>query len=178
MMDSEMENYYYAKTADFEAAVVPGGSAYMLVVLPEKGKAPGQLLSDLAGHPGLVDRQLSMQVGHMVLPEFNFVFESDARQALEVLGVHGVFQILGRGVVNTEDPVWVQEVRQKVDIGVDRQGIRVDAGTVTTGLVGGIMGGGPPPFSMYVNRPFLFFVRDNTTNALLFAGVVADPGQH
>jgi serine protease inhibitor len=31
------------------------------------------------------------------------------------------------------------------------------------------------PFHMVLNRPFLFIVRDNVTNALLFVGVMMNP---
>jgi len=35
---------------------------------------------------------------------------------------------------------------------------------------------GPDPFHVLLDRPFLFFVRETTTNALLFAGALMDPG--
>jgi len=44
--------------------------------------------------------------------------------------------------------------------------------------VEGICGDCFNPFHMVVNRPFLFFVRDNVTNSLLFAGAVMDPSKH
>ena len=37
------------------------------------------------------------------------------------------------------------------------------------------MGGVTDTFHMRLDRPFVFFVRDSTTNALLFAGAVVDP---
>ena len=42
-------------------------------------------------------------------------------------------------------------------------------------IYGGVMGGVPQPFSMKPNRPFIFFVRESYSNALLFSGVVMDP---
>jgi len=54
----------------------------------------------------------------------------------------------------------------------------LDAITIMQGVVGGIAGPGqkpPEPFKMIVDRPFLFFIRDNVTNTLLFSGAVMDP---
>lgn len=65
-------------------------------------------------------------------------------------------------------------VAQKTEISVDETGIRADSETIVTGVYGGIMSGNPH-FHMVLNRPFLFIIRDNATNALLFIGVVMNP---
>jgi len=52
---------------------------------------------------------------------------------------------------------YLSEVNQSVDIAVDRSG--------------------PNPFHVKLDRPFLFLIRDNTTNVLLFIGAVTDPNQ-
>lgn len=67
-------------------------------------------------------------------------------------------------------------VAQKTEITVDENGIRADSGTVGHGVFGGMMGA-LQPFHMTLNRPFLFFIRDSVTGALLFAGAVMDPTQ-
>jgi len=71
---------------------------------------------------------------------------------------------------------------QGVDLDVDEWGIKARAITFLGGVAGGVMGGSmpppPPPFHMVVNRPFLFFIRDNVTDALLFAGVEMNPTTH
>ena len=65
-------------------------------------------------------------------------------------------------------------VAQKTEITVDENGIRADAGTIVGGVVGGIMLT-KAPFHLRLDRPFLFFIRDRATNALLFEGAVMDP---
>ena len=57
---------------------------------------------------------------------------------------------------------------------MDKLGIRADAETVGGAIYGGIMGA-TEPFSMKLNRPFIFLIRDMTTDALLFLGGVVDP---
>jgi serpin B len=69
------------------------------------------------------------------------------------------------------------EVNQKIDLTVDRSGIRADANTVAGGVYLGTMSD-PEPFHMRLNRPFVFLIRDQTTDALLFIGAVVDPGDY
>ena len=57
---------------------------------------------------------------------------------------------------------------------MDKLGIRADAETVGGAIYGGIMGA-TEPSSMKLNRPFIFLIRDMTTDALLFLGAVVDP---
>ena len=88
------------------------------------------------------------------------------------MGVRKVFEDLGR--LFTIPLSYVSEVKQTVDIQVDQSGIRADAGTVVGAVYGGVMSG-PVPFSMELDRPFIYLIRERFTDALLFAGVVVDP---
>ena len=45
------------------------------------------------------------------------------------------------------------------------------------GIYRGVMGA-VEPFKMTLDRPFILFIRDWTTDALLFLGAVSDPEQH
>jgi serpin B len=53
----------------------------------------------------------------------------------------------------------------------------------TEGAAATYVGGGPTcapsepsgPFTMKVNRPFFFAIRDNRTGALIFTGSITDP---
>ena len=68
-------------------------------------------------------------------------------------------------------------VSQSIDIEVNREGIRASAETVS-GIVYGGIATVPNPFHLQLNRPFLFFIRERYTNALLFLGAVMDPSQN
>jgi len=69
----------------------------------------------------------------------------------------------------------VTDFAQTVVFGADKHGIHADAETLVGAIPLGIMMG-PDPFHVLLDRPFLFFVRETTTNALLFAGALMDPG--
>jgi serine protease inhibitor len=174
VLDSEQTSYLYAKTDTFEAAVLPCNSAYMVAVLP----APGQSLHDLerllAETPDSIDAALKKQLGTVTMPTFHFRFETNLRQPIEQMGIKKVFSDLGSLVKIPKSHL--TEVSQKTDIQVDKQGIRASAESIIGGIYGGI-GAGGNAFHMELNRPFVFLIRDRTTNALMFLGVVADPSK-
>ena len=68
-----------------------------------------------------------------------------------------------------EVPVAVADVAHCAAVDVSEQGTEAAAATAMTFLVGGVA----PDF--IVDRPFLFLVADETTEAILFEGKIADP---
>lgn len=172
MLRSELSSYPYAKTDAFEAVALPGNAAYMLAVLPAEGMDIAALEQKLADVPDLVDSVLAPHAGTVTMPTFHLIAESKLRPSLEKLGIHQVFKDLG-SMIKIEKS-HLTEVNERVDIRVDQNGILADAEMIMGAVYGGI-GGAREPFHVQLNRPFLFFVREQTTNALLFAGAVMDP---
>lgn len=175
MQDSAMSNYFYAKTESFEAAALPGDIAYMIAVLPAPGIDLEHLESELAEQSETFDAALKPRPGRVTMPSFHIRFDSHLRLPIEALGIRQVFVDLGDIVKIPKSHL--REVNQKIELIVDRSGIRADANTVAGAVYGGIMSV-PEPFHMRLNRPFVFLIRDQTTNALLFIGAVTDPGDY
>ncbi len=171
-LDSEVTEYLYSKTASFEAVALPCDRAYMIAVLPSEGKNIQEIERELADNPGLLDRSLQRQEGSVTMPVFSIRSESDVRDSIEALGIKGVFADLGHLVRIPKSHL--TKVAQKIDLQVTKNGIRADAETVAPAVYGGIMMA-QNPFHMILNRPFVFLIRDEPTNALLFIGVVMDP---
>jgi serpin B len=71
----------------------------------------------------------------------------------------------------------VSKVIHKTFIEVDEKGTEAAAATAIVTVV--ITGSGgpapPPPIPFFVDHPFLFFIRDDETGAILFMGRVVDP---
>jgi serine protease inhibitor len=171
MVTSESTGYRYAKTDDFEAVALP----CMVAVLPGAGKDMRDLERDLAENPGLIDSSLKLAFGDVTMPYFRFHFAGDLRPTLEAMGIKDVFKDLD----------WLFKIHkshltgvsQSIDIEVNRDGIRVSGekigGFVYLGVIKALN-----PFHMQLNRPFLFLIHEQNTNALLFLGVVMDPSQN
>ncbi|MGO9096919.1 MAG: serpin family protein [Bryobacteraceae bacterium] len=174
MITSELERYFHAATDSFEAVVLPCNRAYMVAVLPAPGKDIHELERDLANSPETLDAALKRQTGIVTMPTFHIVSEGDLRPPLEEMGIRQVFRDLGP--LATIPGSHLTEVAQKIDVQVDKEGIRASAETVAGGVAGGIMEG--TGFKMKIDRPFLFLIRDKNTNALLFLGAVMDPTQN
>lgn len=172
MLTSDASLYRYAKTEVFEAVVLPCNRAYMLAVLPAPGRDFMEFVGELAASPATVDGVLKEATGTVTMPPFRIQHSAALRQVLEELGIRQVFKDLGR--IMTIPGSRLTEINQSVNIEVDRSGIRADAETVGGAIYGGI-GGAIEPFRMKLNRPFVFMVRDLTTDVLLFLGVVIDP---
>jgi serine protease inhibitor len=173
MLDSEVENYLYAKTSNYEAVALPCNIAYMIAVLPPEGKDIHELERQLAEQPEMLGVALKRQTGYVTMPTFRITFQSDLREPIEALGIKGVFEDLGEMIKIPKSNLG--HIDQSVDIQVDKEGIRADAETIFGIVYGGIMTG--RPFHVELNRPFVFLIRDNTTNALLFMGAVMNPNQ-
>jgi serpin B len=172
MLTSDVSVYRYVKTEAFEAVVLPTNRAYMLAVLPATGHDLHGLVRELAASPEAIDAALKRQVGTVTMPPFQIRVESNLRRHLEEMGIRQIFKDLGQIIKIPESRL--TEINQSVNIQVDRLGIRADAETVGGGIYGGTMGA-TEPFSMKLNRPFVFLIRDLTTDALLFLGAVVDP---
>jgi serpin B len=176
-LKSETTTYSYAKTKDFEAIVLRCGEASILLVLPGQGAEIGQLLGSMVKNPNMFESLLQRQQGDVRLPPFHLSYDVDLREPLENMGVHRIFQNPAAlfSMAPKRDGAKLKGIVQGGSIIVDEHGIRGDAATVMNGIYGGIEGPGPSPFHMLLNHPFLFLIRDNATNALLFSGVVMDP---
>ncbi len=170
-----MESYLYAKTETFEAVVLPANSSYMLIVLPAPGNTIKDLEHQLAGEPDSFDKALQKHLGTVAMPLFHFQCDSNLRPRMEEMGIKTVFNDLGR-IIDIPSS-HLTEIKQNVDIQVDKNGILASADTVMGAIYGGIMGA-QDMFHMSLDRPFLFLIRDQNTNALLFIGAVMDPTQN
>jgi hypothetical protein len=171
-LNSELELYYHAKNSMFEAATLPADDAYMVIVMPEKGVSIRQLEEELSAHPEALDAALERQVGIVTMPVFQMTYDSDVSQSIKAMGIVQPFQDLGSitGIPKSH----LTRIGQKVEIQVDKDGIRANAETVSGIVYGGILSA-KEPFHMVVDRPFVFLIRDQTTNALLFIGALMDP---
>jgi serpin B len=174
-LTSELSHYPHAKTDTFEAVALPCYSASVILVLPAPGRNILELERELVASPDSLDAALKPELGMVRMPTCRIQFESQLRPLLKEMGIRAIFEDLGP--ISTKPHFFVTEINQKIDFQVDQIGIRADAETAVGLFPAGIMAG-YDHFEMALNRPFLFLIREQQTNALLFVGAVMDPAQN
>ncbi|MCL2117710.1 MAG: serpin family protein [Planctomycetaceae bacterium] len=151
------------------------GNTHLLILLPEDADGLSQLEEKLT--PQLlrrIDNKLKVQEVKIKLPRFSFQDETDLIPAMTQLGVSRAF---GTDEAHfskmTDEPgFFINLFRQQAQIKVDEEGTVASA---VTG-VGGYGHGEPPePKRFYADHPFLFLIRENTDNGILFMGRVHHP---
>jgi serpin B len=110
------------------------------------------------------------------LPKFSAETRVDLAQILAAMGMPTVFDKYTADLsgITADERLYVAHVIHQANIDVDESGTTAAAVTVTTGEA---MMGPQPPIEFKVNRPFLYFIRDTTSGAVLFMGRIDDPSR-
>src|SRR5271157_41934 len=188
-IDSELRKLPHLKNEKLEAVALPCGRVLMIAVLPAPGMKIQELEQFLVSHPDALDGMSTSRYGSVTLPEFETKTSAHLESPLKAMGIGGIFQDLD-GVSRTESfrnprdfsqgmlpaaKLRVTDLAQTIDFGADEYGIHADAETLIGAATFGILEA-RDTFHVLIDRPFLFFVRETTTNALLFTGALMDPG--
>lgn len=147
----------------------------MLVYLPGADKTVDDVLAALDEAKLLsAATQDYDSEGTLRLPRIDITYENSLNDSLQALGMSQAFGDADfSGMRQTPPALFIQEVKHKTMFKVDEEGAEGAAVTsVSIGIECVRM-----PFMMNVDRPFVTFVVDSETNAVLFAGVINDPSK-
>lgn len=148
-----------------------GDRRSMLIFLPADEAAFRRFLSGLSLRGWR--RRLSglgAAAGEVVLPRFDLRYEAALEDPLRDLGAAVA---LGPGAdfsALCDAPAFVGEVRHKAAIEVTEEG--TTAAAATSAVMGRSL---TERFRLVVDRPFFCVVKDNATDAILFAGAITNP---
>lgn len=172
--------YRYARADGYEAVELPyvgpddGGGLSMVLIVPDAGRfgeVETALGADLlVGLPTLLaERELLL-----LMPKFEFRVPSDLTRVLQDLGMPTAFSAEADFSGITGDrALFISAVIHEAFIAVDELGTEAAAATA----VAFDESAPADPVRLTVDRPFLFFIRDIETGAVLFLGRVMDPTQ-
>jgi serpin B len=164
----------YGMGADFEVTelLYEGGHVRMTIVLPGDGQ-----FASVRGQVSAAWLQKAIGLlapGRMEvrMPTFKFTSGSfSLLKGLQDLGMKLAFSgAADFSGISSDEALTVLDVLQKAQVGVDETGTEAAA---ATGVMAGLLS---KPQSITVDRPFLFFIRDDD-GAVLFSGQVVDPTQ-
>lgn len=163
-----------ADTEEFQAFNLAYGAGYfsMTILLPNEGIGVDQVAIALT--PELwqsIAQNFRATDSVFKMPRFEMEFETSLVDVLSALGMEVAFDELNAdfGGIAPDQQLYISEVKHKSWVHVDEEGTKAAAVTSISG---------PPssdPFTVVVDRPFLFIIHDRHTGSLLFMGKVVDP---
>ncbi|MCP4957964.1 MAG: serpin family protein [Actinomycetia bacterium] len=111
---------------------------------------------------------------NLKLPRWEFRTQVGLTQSLSELGMPTAFtRAADFSSMSTDAELLITDVIHEVFISVDEEGTEVAAATAVAVAVESAPA--DPPLLLSVDRPFLFWIEDDPTGALLFLGQVTDP---
>ncbi len=168
---------YYAGDG-FAATRLPyAGDASMVILAPEPGSFVDFVASLDAStldevRSGLFDHQLDL-----AMPSFEFKTDLSLKPLLDAMGMPSAFRDPtlpdGADFTGITEPkeLLIQDVVHQAFIALDEFG--TEAAAATAVIIG--LESAPPPASLTLDHPFLFFIQHDSTGEILFMGQVTDP---
>ena len=177
---SRHEDLPYEETVSYQAVRLPyNGGLRMTIFLPAKNQTPQRLLQTF-GRPGIWTKNIlpafASRDGTLMLPKFKMDFAASLNTPLKTLGLKTAFSDSANFSGISDKQLCISEVFQKSFVEVNEQGTEAAAVTgVGVTMLSGLPMERPKPFVMIVDRPFLFIIEDEDTDAILFIGVINNP---
>jgi serpin B len=168
----------YQAGSDFQAVDLPyGGQAFsMTVLLPREGVSLAELVASLdAERWAQIADGFQDANGTLWLPRFRMSYQRTLNDDLKALGMVDAFDDRAADFtpLSPIGGLYISKVLQKSWVDVNEEGTEAAAATsVEVGIVCAGCGGG---FTMRVDRPFLFVLRERLSGTILFVGQVAAP---
>jgi serpin B len=168
--------YSVLETSDFQAIEIPySDTTYsMFAFLPAKVIAATTLWTKLSDSNGWEEFQknFNSRQTRLSLPKFKFSYENQLNDELERLGMGLAFSDRADFTgIEENGGLTISEVKHKTFIEVNEEG--TEAAAVTS--VGVSLTSMPQYYIMNFDRPFLFFIRENSSGLILFAGQINKP---
>lgn len=172
------EHFGYSEQTGYRALKMPYGNGKfeMVLLLPDEGKSADQLIQqlDTSVWENLKTALASDRKVEVWIPRFKFSWDSDLKDILSSLGMSVAFSKTEANFskINAMDQLYISKVKHKSFIEVNEEGTEA---TAATSVAIGVMSMGPGGPRFLATRPFLFFITEEDTGAILFAGKVENP---
>ncbi|ELW71272.1 serpin B4 [Tupaia chinensis] len=179
-MMKQSESFNFASLEDVQAKILEipykGKDLSMVVLLPNEADGLGQLEDKLTSEKlieWMSSQNMNKRQVDLCLPKFKVEESYDLKATLEAMGIVDAFSPQGAdlsGMTGSRDLV-VSKIMHKSYVEVTEEGTEAAAATGALAV----------PMSMPIrenfccNRPFLFFIRHNKTQSILFFGRVSCP---
>ncbi len=168
MHSSKIEVPYY-KDEDFEFASIPFGnkSFSFNILLPDSELDFDEAFKRLNNekYADIVSKTHTKSI-FIHMPRLDIDSKIDIFQLLSSVGIDLNSSVVKMFDDSSYDGITIN-VRQNTNFTLDEEGVKIASATVDMGVLSA-----PEIYVMEVNRPYLFFITEKTTNACLLAGRV------
>ena len=175
----KMENSFgYSVQTGFKALKLPYGADkfQMVFLLPDVGSTPDKVAASLnaAKWETLKTALQSKTKIPIWIPKWKFSWEKTLNDILSSLGMDVAFipNKADFSAINSDNSLYITKVIHKTYIDVSESGTEA-AGVTSIGV--GVTSMPIDPLQFYLTRPFLFFITEEDSGAILFAGKVENP---
>jgi serpin B len=160
----------YRRGEGFEAVSLEYQASYIrfYAILPGPGTSPEQVLARVSLQ--VLEPALERPVD-LYLPRFTLDFSAKLNDLLTGMGMGAAFAPSGDFRPMGAGDLSIGLVQHRAALEVDEEGTTASGGTIA------VLGRGLPiDKTLVFDRPFAVLLRDTRTGAVLFAGVVYEPG--
>lgn len=170
----------YLKGDGFQAVRLPytNDALRMVVFLPDEGRALSEFVAALTREDWETWRaQFARKQGQVFLPRFRAQYRVTLNGVLQAMGMAPAFDPQRAdfsGMRPIPPIVYISDVRHLAYVDVSEAGTEAAAATA---VQMGVTSARPDeePFTMRVDRPFLFVIEDANTGSLIFIGAIVEP---
>jgi serpin B len=177
LMHSDEVTLNYHKNTFSEVIDIPYGNGQysMTILLPSEGKNTKDILEVLDDNAlqEWINNTISTEV-ELVMPKFKIEYKALLNEALSNMGMEIAFTDRAdftRLFVENYG-LMISRVIHKAVIEVNEEGTEAAA---VTGVEVSLTSLPPEKLMLTINRPFLFFIREQHSGSILFAGKLVDP---
>ena len=177
MMKLYGERLSYLRGENYQAVNLPylSNDFVMTVLVPDEGDfAEFEASLDLEDLMDIISGMASARVD-LEMPKFDFESDVNANDPLIALGMADAFspERADFSGITEEEQLMISDVLHKATITVDEEG--TEAAAATAVIIGVTSAMPEDPISLVIDRPFLFLIRHQPTNTILFLGRVVNP---
>jgi len=154
----------------------PSGGLSMWIILPSASTALATVEKSL---PSYLKAQLEKESVEVWLPKFKLEAAAPLKEILQALGMKEAFDpktanfsgMCGEAKSQAA-PLAISEVVHKAFVEVNEKGTEAAAASAVVMTTRGMQ---PSPITFHADHPFIFLIRDNQTQTILFLGRVLNP---
>ena len=157
-------------------------SISMFIILPDEHVTSLKEMEDKLTEKDLVNLKktfkMSREYVKVWLPRFKFDQSLSLKKTLSAVGMNEMFseETADFSGINGKAELYVSKVSHRASIEMNEEGSEAYAATIGYSTTYGLDGSYNSTVDFRADHPFLFFIRDNNTQSILFLGRFVNPG--